>query len=227
MHIVRAHERLHTDLGWLDSWHSFSFGEHYDSTKMGVGPLRVLNDDRVAPGAGFGAHPHRDMEIISYVLEGGLAHEDSEGGRGVVSAGEIQFMRAGSGVLHAERNASATEPVHFLQIWIRPQRRGLEPMHEHRRLDLRDDGSWQAVAGDGGFPIDQAAHILASRLAVGVTSGHKLATGRQAFLFVIEGEVEVGDERLRAGDSATIQAPDIVARAVAPAHLLLFDLPMI
>lgn len=225
--VHRAGDRGLTEIGWLHSRHSFSFGDFYDPARMGVGPLRVLNDDRVAPGAGFGAHPHRDMEIVSYVLEGALRHEDSAGHGGTIPAGEVQFMRAGSGIFHSEMNASPTERVHFLQIWMKPRTRGLPPTYDQFRPEVATDGTWTTLAsgGRGGITIDQDAAMMTTKLTGGATARHTVAPGRQAYLFVIEGSVLVHGTPLRTGDAVHAQAGPLEAQALEGSHLLLFDLP--
>lgn len=223
--VFPAGQRFHTRIGWLDSWHSFSFGEHYDPRRLGIDPLRVLNDDVVAPGQGFGAHPHRDMEIVSYVLSGALAHEDSGGHRGVVRAGEAQFMRAGTGVVHAEMNASATEPVRFLQVWLRPRRRGLAPVHEHRAIHAPPDGAWRPIAGDGGFGVDADAALLAARVAPAGRAVAPVPARRQGYLFLAEGDARLAGRPMAAGDAALLPPGEHELRTDAGAHALLFDLP--
>jgi redox-sensitive bicupin YhaK (pirin superfamily) len=225
-----AAERGLTDWGWLDSRHTFSFGEYHDPRHMGFRSLRVINDDRVTPGAGFGTHGHRDMEILSYVLEGGLEHEDSSGGGGVIRPGEIQFMRAGTGVTHSEKNASTTEPVHFLQIWVVPDTRGLAPRYDQRSFD-----STAARAGfvllaskdglGGAIPVHQDVALWMTRLGEGDEREHPLAPGRHAWLHVARGGLSLGGRDLEAGDGAAFSEESrvhLVGRA--DAEVLLFDL---
>jgi hypothetical protein len=225
-----AAERGQTDWGWLDSRHTFSFGEYFDPRNMGFRSLRVINDDRVAPGAGFGTHGHRDMEILSYVLEGGLEHEDSTGGGGVIRPGEIQFMRAGTGVTHSEFNASKTEPVHFLQIWIVPDTRGLAPRYDQQPFDADAAGRGfvQLASKDGGggsIRVHQDVALWVTRLREGDERAHALGTGRHAWLHVARGAVALKGHALREGDGAALAEEagvHLVGRG--DAEVLLFDL---
>jgi hypothetical protein len=219
-----------TDWGWLDSRHTFSFGEYFDPRHVGFRSLRVLNDDRVAPGAGFGTHGHRDMEILSYVLEGGLEHADSTGGGGVIRPGEIQFMRAGTGVRHSEYNASKADPVHFLQIWIVPDTNGLPPGYDQRPFDVEaarrgfvrlasKDGR------DGSIQVQQDVSLLVTRLAAGDERVHALAPGRHAWVHVARGEVTLGGHALGEGDGAALSGePEARLAGRGDAEVLLFDL---
>ncbi len=224
-------ERGHFDHGWLDTWHTFSFAAYHDPAHMGFRALRVINDDTVAPGAGFGAHSHRDMEILTYVLEGALAHRDSMGHGSVIRAGDVQRMSAGTGVTHAEVNASDAEPVHFLQIWIVPEQSGLPPSYEERQFAREDRrGALRLIAApdgrDGAVTIHQEARVHASVLGPGERLAHRLDPGRHAWLHVISGALALNDIALIAGDGAAIS--DEVAltlAATAPSELLLFDLP--
>ncbi len=225
-----AAERGHTDWGWLDSRHTFSFGEYFDPRHMGFRSLRVLNDDRVAPGQGFGAHGHRDMEILSYVLEGALEHKDSSGGGGIIRPGEIQFMRAGTGVTHSEFNASRTEPVHFLQIWVLPGRPGLAPRYDQQAFDAEAArrGFVLLASPEGRFgsiPIHQDASLSVARLGTGDAREHPLAPGRQAWVHVARGSVSLGGRPLEAGDGAAFSdEPHVVVEGRGEAEVLLFDL---
>jgi redox-sensitive bicupin YhaK (pirin superfamily) len=225
-----AAERGRTDWGWLDSRHTFSFGEYYDSRHMGYRALRVLNDDRVRGGAGFGTHGHRDMEILSYVLEGTLSHEDSAGGGGVIRPGEIQFMRAGTGVRHSERNASDTEPVHFLQIWIVPETRGLAPRYDQKAFD-RDAarrGFVELASGaptNGSIHVQQDVAVWVTRLGTGDERVHPLAPGRHAWVHVARGPVTLNGRSLGEGDSAALsEEPEVRLVGRSDAEVLLFDL---
>jgi redox-sensitive bicupin YhaK (pirin superfamily) len=232
MQIRRSHERGHADHGWLDTFHTFSFAGYHDPKHMGFGPLRVINQDRVAPGRGFPQHGHRDMEIVSYVLEGALEHEDSMGTGSVIRPGDVQRMSAGTGVLHSEYNASETEPVEFLQIWIVPDRARLVPSYEQktfssaeRRGRLRLIGSRDAR--DGSIAIHQDADIYAGTFEAGERAQHELAPGRGAWIHVARGSVDVNGERLGPGDGAALTDAGAIEIAGAEgAELLLFDLAM-
>src|SRR5262245_49654323 len=200
-------ERGRSRTSWLDSHHTFSFNDYHDPDYNGFRSLRVLNDDRVAPGAGFGRHGHRDMEILSYVLEGGLEHQDSTGGGGVIRPGEIQFMRAGTGVSHSERNASASEPVHFLQIWLVPETRGLPPRYDQRPLDVAASRRGFLLLAsrdgrDGSIALAQDVDLWLTRVEAGERRGHVLRPGRHAWLHVASGAARVGGARLGEGDGA-------------------------
>jgi redox-sensitive bicupin YhaK (pirin superfamily) len=223
-------ERGRTRISWLDSHHTFSFSDYFDPAHMGFRSLRVMNEDHVKPGAGFGRHGHRDMEILSYVLEGGLEHEDSSGGGGVIRPGEIQFMRAGHGVTHSERNASATEPVHFLQIWIVPDARGLEPTYGQRTFDpAKVAAGFELLASwdgrEGSLRLHQDVDLFVTRLAPGAARSHALAPGRHAWLQVARGEVSANGKPLRPGDGAAYSGERSVdLTAGQDAEVLLFDL---
>jgi len=226
-----ASARGHADHGWLDTRHTFSFADYYDPAHMGFGPLRVINEDRVAPGAGFGAHGHRDMEIFSYVVAGALAHKDSMGNGSTIRPGDVQIMSAGSGVRHSEFNGSATEPVHFLQIWIEPDREGGAPRYaeahfatdEKRnrlRLILSQDGR------EGSLAMQQDACVYASLLETGRSAEHTLAQGRKAWAQVIKGAITANGARAQAGDGLAIfDEPTLTIMAQDDAEFLLFDLP--
>lgn len=226
--VRKADERGAANFGWLDSRHTFSFGAYHDPDHMGFGPLRVINDDRVAAGAGFGAHGHADMEIISYVLEGGLAHKDSLGNGSVIKPGDVQRMSAGRGIQHAEFNASKTEPVHFLQVWIVPETKGLEPSYEQQTFgDL--DGAFRLIGSpdgrDGSVTIHQNVNLYAARLGVGKAASVTLAPGREVWLHVAEGCVQLDGLALSAGDGAAITGqPGVAVTASSQAHVLLFDM---
>ncbi len=225
-----AAERGRTDWGWLDSRHTFSFGEYNDPRNMGIRSLRVINDDRVKPGAGFGTHGHRDMEILSYVLEGGLEHRDSTGGGGVIRPGEIQFMRAGTGVTHSEHNASKTEPVHFLQIWIVPDTRGLAPRYDQKTFDAEAArrGFVLLASKDGkasSIPVHQDVALWMTRLGDGGERVHSLAPGRRAWVHVARGSVALDGHSLVEGDGAAVSEEAAIHLAGrGEAEVLLFDL---
>jgi quercetin 2,3-dioxygenase len=225
-----GNKRGSSKFDWLDSRHAFSFGDYYDPQHMGFSDLRVINEDRVAPGAGFPTHSHRDMEIITYVLEGALAHKDSTGTSSVIRVGDVQRMSAGTGISHSEYNASQTEPVHFLQIWIIPKETGLKPGYEQRSFDLeKKSGSWVLVAApdarDGALKIDQDAELSLAVLPNGEKLNYSLRAGRQAWVQVGRGKVTLKGSLLEAGDGAAIsseQAVDLTANDQS--EILLFDL---
>jgi redox-sensitive bicupin YhaK (pirin superfamily) len=228
--VRRASERGRTDLGWLDSRHTFSFGDYHDPAQMGFRDLRVLNDDRVKPGQGFGRHGHRDMEILSYVLEGALQHQDSSGGGGVIRPGEIQMMRAGTGVMHSEYNHSKTEPVHFLQIWILPDGTGLTPAYAQRTID-RDAAARSFVLlasgkeTPGALRIHQDVELRMGLLQPGEERELALAPGRHAWVHVARGAVSLNGTALDEGDGAAIDMePRLRFTGRAPAEVLVFDL---
>ncbi len=231
MNILRqSHERGRADFGWLDSRHSFSFGNYYDPAHMGFGALRVINEDKVAPGAGFGEHGHEDMEIISYVLEGAMAHQDSLGNGSVMRPGDVQRMSAGTGIRHSEFNHSDKDPLHFLQIWIIPEKRGLEPGYEQktfsvdeRRGQLRLIGSRDGRAGS--VIVHQDVDLYGSVLGDGESVTHELRDGRKAWLQVARGTLVAGDQALYAGDGLAIGDPGkLTITATDDVELLLFDL---
>jgi hypothetical protein len=229
--IVRpAGERGLADHGWLRSFHTFSFADFYDPAHMGFRALRVINEDRVSPGQGFGSHPHRDMEILSYVLAGALAHADSTGQRGVVRPGELQRMSAGTGVAHSETNASDREPVHFLQIWILPERRGLAPSYQQVAFPAEERrGALRLIASrdgrDGSVTIQQDVNLYSALLEPGQKVAFDLPAGRGAWIQMARGSVSAGGKILEAGDGArTEQSGRIELAALAPAEVLLFDL---
>ena len=228
--VRKADERGIANFGWLNSRHSFSFGHYYDPTHMGFQTLRVINDDRVVPGAGFDTHGHRDMEIITYVREGALAHKDSLGTGSTIRPGDVQRMSAGTGIRHSEFNASKTAPVHFLQIWILPERDGLEPGYEQREFPLEEKkGRLRLVASrdgrDGSVTVHQDADLYASVLEAGDSVAHDLAPGRHAWLQVARGAVTLNGRNLAEGDGAAIGDADrLTIAANAESEILLFDL---
>jgi redox-sensitive bicupin YhaK (pirin superfamily) len=227
-----ANDRGVANFGWLDSRHTFSFGDYYDPNHMGFGPLRVINEDRVRGGGGFDTHGHRDMEIISYVLDGALEHKDSIGTGSVIRPGDVQRMSAGTGIRHSEFNHSKQSPVHFLQIWLLPERAGITPGYEQKTFDAADKrGKLRLVASsdgrDGSVTVHQDAQLYASLLDGGDRVTHALRPARRAWVQVARGEVEVNGETLSAGDGAAIsdeREVSITARA-ANSEILLFDLP--
>jgi hypothetical protein len=228
--IRKGDERGHFDHGWLDTYHSFSFSDYYDPGQMGFRSLRVINEDRVAPGRGFGMHPHRDMEIVTYVLSGAIAHRDSLGTGSVLRAGELQRMTAGTGIRHSEFNDSATEPVHLYQIWLLPERRGLEPGYEQRGFDVAGRrGRFRVVAApdgrDGALTIRQDATLHLAALEAGEQAVHPLAPGRHAWLQVLRGRVTLDGRPLEAGDGAALsEEAGLTVRAEESSEVLLFDL---
>jgi quercetin 2,3-dioxygenase len=228
--IRRSSERGHFDHGWLDTRHTFSFADYHDPEFMGFRALRVINEDRVQPGQGFGTHPHRDMEIVSYVLAGALDHQDSMGTGSTIRPGEVQRMSAGTGVQHSEFNHSQQEPVHFLQIWILPERRGLPPGYEQRRFPAEERrGRLRLVASpdgsDGSITVHQDVRLYAALLAPGEEVTQGIGDGRHAWLQVARGEVELNGQRLAAGDGAAVSGePTLSLRGRSDAEVLLFDL---
>jgi hypothetical protein len=228
--IRRSNERGHADHGWLNSFHTFSFADYYDPKAMGFRALRVINEDRVAAGQGFGQHGHRDMEIISYVLEGALGHKDSMGTGSVIKPGDVQRMSAGTGVMHSEMNASKTEPVHFLQIWIVPDRAGHAPGYEQKSFSAEErQGVLRVVAspdGRGGsISIHQDATLAAGLFAPGQSATHVVADKRFAWVQVARGAVTVAGETLAAGDGLAAVGPgELTITGSEDAEVLVFDL---
>lgn len=229
--VRRAADRGHANHGWLDSWHTFSFADYYDPSHMGFRSLRVINDDRIAAGGGFPAHPHRDMEIFSYLLAGSLAHKDSMGNSRVLKPGEIQLMRAGSGVRHSEFNPSSTESAHLLQIWITPDTRGLEPAYtEWTPVPGRENDAKTLVISadgrDGSATIAQDASIYLLKPQPGVSISHELATGRGLWLHVARGNLSLNGVELAAGDAVSLEEPgEIEILSISGgSEAILFDL---
>jgi len=226
----KAQDRGHAEHGWLDSWHTFSFADYHDAQHMGFRSLRVINEDRVAPGKGFPTHSHRDMEIVTYVLDGALEHRDSMGNGSVMKSGDVQRMTAGSGVGHSEFNASRTEPVHFLQIWLLPERRNLEPGYEQKSFSKSDlQGKLRVVASregaSGSVLVHQDVTVLVGTFSAGEQEKYQLAPGRHAWLHVARGKLRVNGQDLDAGDA--LQVSDEAAlelSGVKDAEVLLFDL---
>ncbi|ANJ66415.1 pirin [Halothiobacillus diazotrophicus] len=230
--IRRSNERGQANHGWLQSRHTFSFANYYDPEHMGVSALRVINDDKVIPGRGFGTHGHQDMEIISYVKRGTIAHKDSMGHVEHLPAGEFQLMTAGTGITHSEFNPSTEEPLEFLQIWILPDRRGLEPGYQQKRFDPRN--GLQLIASpdarDGSLRLHQDALLLQLRLSAGEEATHVISADRCAYVHVVSGGISVNGTVLSAGDGATIRADDVLefvglASEDVINEALLFDLP--
>jgi redox-sensitive bicupin YhaK (pirin superfamily) len=231
LEVRKSQDRGHAEHGWLSSRHTFSFAEYYDPRHMGFGPLRVINEDRVTGGQGFGTHGHRDMEIISYVLGGALEHKDSLGTGSVLRYGDVQRMSAGTGVRHSEFNHDAKEPVHFLQIWIMPERQGVEPSYEEKHFDEASKrGQLRLVVSpdgrDGSLRMNQDAYLYASILATGDKLAHALAPGRLGYVHVARGSVTVNGTALNAGDAAKLADVEAVElEGTGDAEVLVFDLP--
>jgi redox-sensitive bicupin YhaK (pirin superfamily) len=226
-----AKERGHANHGWLDTWHSFSFADYHDEAHMGFRALRVLNDDAVQPGMGFGTHSHRDMEIVSYVLEGALAHKDSMGTGSKIVPGDVQVMSAGTGVKHSEFNGSETEPVHFVQIWILPDRTGHKPRYAEKRFEKADKTNRLRLVvspdgADGSLAIRQDVKLYASVLSEGASTSLKLREGRHLWVQALRGSVEVNGKLLSVGDglSASDETAFTFAAPKGKAEFLVFDL---
>jgi redox-sensitive bicupin YhaK (pirin superfamily) len=228
--IRKAAERGHAEHGWLDSHHTFSFADYYDPKHMGFGPLRVINDDTVAGGGGFPPHGHRDMEIISYVIDGALSHKDNMGNGSVIKPGDVQRMSAGPGVVHAEYNASKTEPVHFLQIWIIPEKQGLPAGYEQKYFSNDDKrGKLRLVASrdgaDGSVRIQQDARLYATLLGAGQSVSHTIPRGRKGWLHVVKGAAALNGQPLGAGDGVAIDGEEqLTLTSPSEGELLLFDM---
>ena len=227
--IRKADERGRADYGWLKTHYTFSFADYHDPDWMGFRSLRVINDDIVAGGGGFDMHPHRDMEIITYVLSGALEHKDSMGNGRIIRPGEVQYMAAGTGVLHSEFNPSRTEPAHLLQIWIRPDRKGAPPAYADKSFASAESGKLTLIASgsgrDGSIRINQDAEVFAAKLKAGDTVTHTLKPGRHAWVQVAEGELTLNGERLNAGDGAAVSEETALRFASEkPAQALVFDL---
>lgn len=226
----KANERGQTKIDWLDSRHTFSFGDYRDPDHMNFGPLRVINEDVIAGGGGFQPHPHRDMEIITYILSGSLQHKDSLGNGSVIRPGEIQKMSAGTGIVHAEFNGSRERPTHLLQIWIMPSKNGIQPGYEQKTIDpAAIANKFARIASPEPLPnevsIVQDAEIWAAKLDGDTEAIHPLNPGRRAWIQVARGEVEVNGEMLKAGDAAGVtDAGNIAVHAKAPSEVLLFDM---
>ncbi|MBD5633311.1 MAG: pirin family protein [Candidatus Eremiobacteraeota bacterium] len=227
--IARSADRARFDFGWLDTHHSFSFGEYHDPANLNWGALRVFNDDVVAPGTGFGSHPHRDMEILTYVLSGELEHKDSMGNVGVVRPGGVQYLSAGTGIAHSEYNHSKTAPVHFVQMWVMPQARGLAPRYGQVDFSLEQRRDrWLAIASgepgvDAPIAIWQDATAYVARVER-ATLTKAIAAGRRAFVFVAEGDVVLNGETLAAGDAARVAGP-VDLEVNGSGELILWDVP--
>jgi hypothetical protein len=232
--ITRSNEHYHNnDMDWLDSYWHFSFDHYQDPQKMNFGPLRVFNDDIIQPGTGFGFHPHRDMEIVTYVIDGQLEHQDNQGNKGIIQPGEIQRMTAGSGILHSEYNHSKEKPLRLLQLWIFANKRGLQPSWEQKQFgkEERQDRLLPVIvpenATDGGaLHIHQNASIYVSSLGKGSKVKHELAPGRKSYAFVIDGDAEVNGNKMKTRDAAMIENErNIEITATTPTEIILLDLP--
>jgi redox-sensitive bicupin YhaK (pirin superfamily) len=229
--IRKADDRGHANHGWLNSYHTFSFGGYYDPQHMGVSNLRVINDDTVAPGGGFSTHGHNDMEIISYVLQGALEHKDSMGNGSVIRPGDVQRMSAGTGVTHSEYNHSASEPVHFLQIWLQPNEMGVKPSYDQRHFPVGDRrGRWVLLVSpdgrDGSIATHQDALMFGSLLASGETLEYRFDADRQGYLHLARGRLRVGNITLNQGDGLAVQKQELLElEGIEDAEVLLFDLP--
>ncbi|MEM6473546.1 MAG: pirin family protein [Planctomycetota bacterium] len=226
----QAAERGHTDLGWLKSFHTFSFGGYYDQRHMGFRSLRVINDDKIAAGRGFPTHPHRDMEIISYVLDGALQHKDSTGKGAIITPDDIQMMSAGTGITHSEYNPSASDSNHFLQIWIEPALRGVRPRYSDNRVSIEEKtNTWKKIAGpdgsDASVSIHQDANIYATHLKRGRSAAFNVERDRHAWLQVARGELVVNGTKLKSGDAVATSRPSALhVEANEDTDALLFDL---
>ena len=230
IHIRKSQERGHANHGWLNTYFTFSFADYYDPKHVQFRTLRVLNDDRIAAGAGFPEHPHRDMEIITYVLEGGLAHRDSMGNGSVIRPGDVQYMSAGTGVTHSEFNASKSEPAHLLQIWMLPEKKGLKPIYGQKNFaESEKRGKLRLVASpdgrDGSVTVRQENELYATVLGAGESVRHELKPERHAYVQVARGSVKLNGKELQEGDGAAISEEKAVElTGVQDAEVLLFDL---
>lgn len=225
----KANERGHANYGWLDTYHTFSFGDDYDPQWMGFRSLRVINDDLVMPGMGFGAHPHRDMEIITYVLSGALEHKDSMGHGSIIRPGNIQYMSAGSGVTHSEFNPSKDEALRLLQIWILPDVKGVKPRYAEKSLSDKPTGQLHLMVSkagrEGSIGIRQDADLWLAKLGAGQSVSHSLAKNRKGFVHIAEGEIALNGKTLSGGDAAAIDNESAIKLVAAkPSQVLLFDL---
>jgi redox-sensitive bicupin YhaK (pirin superfamily) len=228
--VRKANERGHANHGWLDSYHTFSFGSYYNPQQMGVSNLRVINDDTVAPGGGFAEHGHNDMEIISYVLDGALEHKDSMGNGSVIRPGDVQRMSAGTGITHSEYNYSSSEPVHFLQIWLQPNAYGIEPGYEQKHFPIEDRRRhWVLLVSpdgrDGSIETHQDALMFGSLLASNETLGYRFDKNRRGYLHLARGQLRIGNFTMNQGDGLMIDRHDLLhIKGIDAAEILLFDL---
>ena len=230
INLRKSQERGHANHGWLDSYHTFSFADYYDPAEMGFSSLRVINEDRVAPKGGFPTHPHRDMEIVTYILDGELAHQDSMGNGSVIRVGDVQRMSAGTGIRHSEFNGSESQPVHLLQIWIEPDTTGLAPSYEQKHFSRKEkQGVFRLVASsdgrEGSVTIHQDAALYASILKAEQSLRYTLAASRRAYLHLARGRINLNGYPMQAGDGAKIHGPESLSiAALEEAEILLFDL---
>ena len=230
--VRKSEDRGRAKLDWLDSKHSFSFGQYHDPKHMGFGPLRVINEDRVVPGGGFATHTHNDMEIISYPLEGALAHKDSLGNGSMIRPGDVQRMSAGTGVRHSEYNASAEKPVHFLQIWVIPEKQGLSPSYEQKTFEIAEKRGKLRLIGsrdgrNGSVTIHRDVDLYATLLGAGDAVTHSLAVGRGAWVQIARGTAALNGKRLQAGDGVAVEEPgQLRLEGLGDAEVLLFDLAL-
>ena len=225
----KSGDRGHANHGWLDTYYTFSFADYYDPQHLGFRALRVINDDTIGAGGGFGSHPHRDMEIVTYILDGALRHRDSMGSESVLKAGWAQRISAGTGIFHSEANASDTDPVHLLQIWIIPERKGVSPTYGEKSFAEAPAGQWTLLASRGGregsLSIHQDADLYLAKLAGAESLSRELAPGRHAWVHVAQGTAVVNGQVLGAGDALALSAePRVTLEARGPAQVLLFDL---
>ena len=228
--VVRSDSRGAADHGWLKAKHTFSFADYHNPEMMSFGPLRVINEDRIEPSQGFGTHPHKDMEIVTYIIDGALEHKDSMGNGSVIQAGDVQRMTAGTGVFHSEFNHSADQSVHLLQIWILPQRSSLQPGYEQQHFTREDKlNQWRLVASsdgrDSSMTVHQAVDLYASVLEPGSELTHSFAKGRSGYLQIVAGSVAANGEKLEAGDGVAIHEVDsLTITAISDAEAILFDM---
>lgn len=230
INIRKSDQRGKTKIDWLNSWHSFSFGNYYDPGNMGFGTLRVINEDIVNPGTGFGTHPHRDMEIITYILEGALQHKDSLGTGSVIVPGDVQRMSAGTGITHSEFNPQPDKPVHLLQIWIFPEKDGLQPSYEQKNFtEKREPGKLTLLASkngeDGSVTIHQDASLYVLDLEKSVGYRYVIQRRRMVWLQVVRGEAKVNGQELKQGDGAAVTGEEVLDFSGGNAEILIFDLP--
>jgi len=232
LQVRRSHERGYASHGWLQSYHSFSFAEYYDRNHMHFSALRVINDDVIAAGQGFGMHPHRDMEIVTYMLQGQLQHKDSMGNGSIIKAGDVQRMSAGTGIMHSEVNASVSERVHLLQIWIMPERLNIEPSYEEKHFTAEQKlNRWCLIAaGDdsaGALKVHQDMKLYATLLDASANLAYAIADGRSVYLHVASGDVEIDGQKFETGDAVMLDgSAELGIRANSQSELLLFDLPL-